>query len=359
MYIIRADGNAVIGAGHLMRCMTVAEELKRRGAQVLFLCADGQSASMAAEHGFESESLCDSFSGTGGRKEALQSELPAWERILKRRNCLQDNVILADSYRITDIYLEGLKRFGRVAMLDDMGQRRFPADLIINYNAPADPEVYRRLYEGSGSCVLTGSRYIPLRRQFGQSDYQVRSQVGRVLITTGGGDVNNIAGQILDRIYAAGKEFYLVVGRFNPCFEELNKIAESCNNVSVFHNVRNMAELMAECDIAVTAGGTTVYELAAVGVPFICFSCAENQEALTEYVGRTGIAGAAGAYHREPERMFENLSRLFDSMVSHREIRERFSRAEQGMVDGGGAERLANALEQLSRAHNCDCLERI
>ncbi|GFI65385.1 hypothetical protein IMSAG185_00984 [Lachnospiraceae bacterium] len=116
---------------------------------------------------------------------------------------------------------------------------------------------------------------------------------------------------------------------------------------------------MAECDIAVTAGGTTVYELAAVGVPFICFSCAENQEALTEYVGRTGIAGAAGAYHREPERMFENLSRLFDSMVSHREIRERFSRAEQGMVDGGGAERLANALEQLSRAHNCDCLERI
>ena len=147
MYIIRADGNAVIGAGHLMRCMTVAEELKRRGAQVLFLCADGQSASMAAEHGFESESLCDSVSGTGGRKEALQSELPAWERILKRRNCLQDNVILADSYRITDIYLEGLKRFGRVAMLDDMGQRRFLADLIINYNAPADPEVYRRLYE--------------------------------------------------------------------------------------------------------------------------------------------------------------------------------------------------------------------
>lgn len=352
MYIIRADGNAVIGAGHLMRCMTVAEELRRRKDQVLFLCADGQSASVAEEHGFQAESLCGPASGSDETEETLENELPAWERILKQRGCLRDNVILADSYRVTDIYLEGLKRFGRVAMLDDMGLRRFPADCVINYNAPADPEIYRILYEGSGTRVVTGSRYVPLRRQFGQSAFRVRTEVRKVLITAGGGDVDNIAGQILDRIYDAGREYYLIVGRFNPHFEELREIAENRGNVSVLYNVSNMAGLMAECDIAVTAGGTTVYELAAVGVPFICFSCAENQEALTEYIGRTGIAGAAGAYHREPERMLANLSGLFESLASDREQRDRFCRAERAMVDGGGAKRLADVLEELARA--CD-----
>lgn len=350
MYIVRADGNAVIGAGHLMRCMTVAEELRRRGRQVLFLCGDGQSASMAEEQGFWAESLGDSVSGGDGGERPLESELPAWERILKRRGCLRGNVILADSYRVTDGYLEGLKRFGRVAMLDDMGRRRFPAELVINYNAPADPEEYRRLYEGSGSRVMTGSRYVPLRRQFEHGDFRVRPQVQRVLITAGGGDVNNIAGQILDKIYDPGREYSLIVGRFNPHFEELSQLAESRGNVSVLHDVKNMAELMAKCDIAVTAGGTTVYELAAVGVPFICFSCAENQEALTEYIGRKGIAGAAGAYHRAPERTLESIRGLFDALVSGRELRSRFCRAERGMVDGGGAERLADALEELGRA---------
>lgn len=337
MYIIRADGNARIGAGHLMRCMTIADELKKSEGQedpVLFLCGEEQSAAMAAERGFQAEVL-------------PKDEPSAWAEILARRGGRGKHVALVDSYRVTDAYLEGLKRFGRVALLDDMGRRPFPVDCVINYNAPADREAYERMYAGSGSRIVTGSRYVPLRPQFLHRGFQVRPEVKRVLITTGGGDIDNIARRILDKLYDAEREYDLIIGRFNPHFEEMKALAESRGNVVVLHDVAEMARLMEDCDVAVTAGGTTVYELAAVGVPFICFSYAENQEALTEYLGSRGIAGMAGAYHREQSGTLEEIGRLFGELTRDRGKRERFCKAGRAMTDGGGAGRIADVLREL------------
>ena len=98
------------------------------------------------------------------------------------------------------------------------------------------------------------------------------------------------------------------------------------------------------CGIAVTAGGSTIYELAAAGVPFICFSYAENQENLTEYVGREHIAGYAGAWHKEPEETLERIGRLFKELISDVSMRINYSGRGREMVDGFGAERIAKAL---------------
>lgn len=356
MYIIRADGNAKIGAGHLMRCMTVAEELaKLEGNRepILFLCADRQSAALAAEHGFRTEVL-----GTDYRD--MESELTRWKECLygfgedvcnapgKEAGRSGAHVILADSYYVTDAYLEGLKKFGRTALLDDMGEHRFPADCVINYNAPADREAYEKLYEGSGSLLVTGSRYVPLRPQFLNRSVQIRPEVKKVLITTGGGDTDNIARRILDKIWDEDREYYLVIGQFNPHFGEMKELEKSRTGLHILHYVEDMAALMEECDAAVTAGGTTIYELAAVGAPFICFSYAENQEALTEYIGNKSIAGFAGAYHREPEETLDRLAQLFGELCRDREMRRSFSQTGRAMTDGRGAERLAEILRRLA-----------
>lgn len=356
MYIIRADGNAKIGAGHLMRCMTVADELALLEGNrecILFLCADEQSAALAAEHGFRAEVL-----GTDYRD--LEAELPRWKECLrgleenadgaqrKEPGRHGENVILADSYYVTDAYLDGLKKFGQVALLDDMGEHRFPADCVINYNAPADRAAYEKLYEDSGSRLVIGSEYVPVRPQFLNRRCQIRPEVKKVLITTGGGDVDNIARRIFDKIEDEAKEYYLIIGQFNPHFGEMKELEERCQNLHILHHVTDMAGLMEACDIAVTAGGTTIYELAAVGVPFICFSYAENQEALTEYIGNKDIAGFAGAYHREPEQTLDRLEQLFQELCRDREKRLRFCGSEQAMIDGHGAERLAGVLKELS-----------
>lgn len=346
MLWIRADGNAGIGAGHLMRCLAIAERAAD-GAGVCFVCADGQSAALAQEHGFQAHVL-----GTDYRD--MESELPAWRRLMEEHPAdgTERPVILVDSYHVTDGYLEALGQFGGVALLEDMGVRCYPADWIINYNAPAVLSRYQEMYRGRSVRLLIGSRYVPVRRQFLErpaepGDYPGKrsGQVRNVLILAGGGDSGNIAERILERIQEPSVDFYLVAGRFNPHFRRLKELEVAGHgNLHICHDVKDMAGLMRQCDIALTAGGSTVYELSAMGVPFICFSCAENQEALVGYIGEKGIAGSAGAWHRDSAGTLDRLGRLYGELVRDGARRAAYSRAEREIIDGQGAGRLAEAL---------------
>lgn len=347
MVWIRCDGNARIGAGHMMRCMTVVGELallRGSGEEIRFVCADEDSGALAEENGFESHVL-----GTDYRN--MESELPWWEeRLGKQEYEAERQVILVDSYFVTDAYLAALGRRAYVVLMDDMGTHRYPADCVVNYNAPADQEAYRELYRGSETELLVGSRYVPLRRQFysyesavhgGQENLLPEAPVRDVLITAGGGDSENIAGRILERLYSKEYSFHVVSGRFHPCFRELEAMGRAHDNICIHHDVKDMAALMRRCQAAVTAGGSTVYELAALGVPFICFSYAENQEALTEYVGRRRIGGFAGAWHKNREGTCEAVGRLFEELAADPLLRRSYSAAGREMTDGRGARRLA------------------
>lgn len=432
MFLIRADGNAKIGAGHLMRCLTIGAELAKRGGlakqgelarqgeqvrqgelvkpeEILFLCADEMSADLVRQYGFRVCVLGTDYCN-------MESELPAWERLLNEKpelfvsdglafggknsgEVLEDcdcliptdscgSVILVDSYYVTDGYLESLRRFGTVVLLDDMGTKRYPVDAVINYNAPADPDTYKLLYEridveiensnpAQEESILAqdnsnpaqdnsdlkkedfggkmnrvkmfiGSRYAPIREQFLHRNYEIREKVQSVLITTGGGDSENIAGKILDRLYDDTLEYHLIVGQFNPHYRELKQLEDSRDNIMIHSNVTDMAGLMEACDLAITAGGSTIYELAALGVPFVCFSYAENQEALTEYIGSRNIAGFAGAFHKAPEQTLEQMQNLFQVLVEDESLRRQYFDSERTLIDGQGAVRLAQALRDLA-----------
>lgn len=339
MIVIRADGNAKIGAGHLMRCLTVAEAIgKVQGHRenICFLCADGQSAGLVRECGFRAEVLDTEY-------REMETELPVWKHYLLN-DTITEYTILVDSYYVTDYYLEELRQLGRVYLLDDMQAHTYPADTVINYNAFADEAAYHKLYEGTQTQILAGSRYVPVREQFLGRDYCVASKVKQVMITTGGGDLQNITGAILRTVYQKDIEYHIVTGRFNPYLEELKSWERKKSNVHIYHDVKNMAELMQMCDIAITAGGTTIYELSAIGIPFLCFSCAENQEALTEYIGENEISGFAGAYHKNPQDTLKRMQELFVKYCNHYELRKKCFEAERQMIDGCGAGRIAKVL---------------
>ncbi len=347
MFWIRADGNGRIGAGHLMRCVAVAEALARLADKknICFVCADEESAALAEEHGFSAQVL-----GTDYRDMA--EELPAWAALAggtAGETEAEKNVILVDSYQVTDAYLTALRQYGHVVLLEDFGTHVYPADCVINYNAPADPEQYARLYQGQNTRLLIGSRYVPLRGQFlGRQGYPVKERVRNVLITAGGGDSENIAGKILERILQKGICFHLVTGRFNPHFRTLKEWERTCDEIRIYHDVKDMAGLMLGCDLALTAGGSTVYELAALGVPFICFSCAENQEALTTYIGEREIAGYAGAWHKDPEKTLDRMEKLFAQFGNCRNLRAVCREKAQALIDGQGGARIARELLRIS-----------
>lgn len=348
MFLIRADGNAKIGAGHLMRCLTIADELRGRigGGEILFVCADRQSAELAQSRGFRVHVL-------ESDPQNMEAELSAWQGIPevdKKTDVIHD--IMVDSYFVTGPYLRELGKYGRVTLLDDMGQEGFPVDRLVNYNAYADREHYETLYRHSDTELILGSAYVPVRPQFCGKPYSVRERVEKVLITTGGGDLDNIAGQILKKLKDNAAEtiqYHLVIGSFNPHFEEMRVLEKQSGNIHIHHNVQDMAGLMRQCDLAVTAGGSTVYELAAIGVPFICFSYAENQEKITEYLGREGIAFAAGAYHREPEATLERIAEQVMTLTGDKNKRSECYLNGRTLTDGLGAGRLAELLARPPR----------
>ena len=347
MFLIRADGNAKIGIGHLMRCMTIAEELAaiHDREEILFVCADAGSAAVVRENGFRAHVL-------GTDYQDMESELSGWQEFMKELwggGVAAGHVLLVDSYFVTDRYLDMLGEMGKVVLMDDIGSHPYPVNCVVNYNAPADPAYYARLYEGQNVKLLIGSSYVPIRRQFLNFEYRVADQIRDVFLTTGGGDSENIAGSILKCIWDGELCFHLVVGRFNPHLAELKELAESRGGITIYHDVSNMAGLRGQCDVAVTAGGSTVYELAALGVPFICFSYAENQEALAEYVGTSGIGASAGKWHMDSDTTLERIREQLAELRIDRKKREAFHLQERAMIDGGGARRLAEALAEIGR----------
>ena len=406
MFLIRADGNAKIGAGHLMRCLTIVSEMEAvLGGQeeILFLCADEDSAELVKSKGFRARVLYSDY-------RDMEGELNAWERILAEEKILPEsgcfsevsgmgelpcalcctekpvqNVILVDSYYVTNTYLMALRKYGRVYLLDDMQREQFPVDGVMNYNAFASKEIYAKLYEGTDTACFVGSDYVPVRSQFLNQEYGIRDRVEDILITTGGGDVENIAGKIVSALLmeyvvlhdlpefyeprmseecdserhrnvmhekaqamidnsSVVPHFHIVTGRYSPNFEALQSMAKQHENIHIYRDVQDMAALMRRCDLAITAGGTTIYELAAIGVPFICFSYAENQEALTEYIGEKQIAGYAGAYHKNSAGALAQIKRLVEEFSCSIEKRKQCFGRERTMIDGRGAKRLAEVL---------------
>lgn len=341
MFLIRADGNAKIGAGHLMRCLTIADELRKLvdSSRILFVCADLQSAELAMKRGYQTFSLesdpCD-----------MEAELSAWPRIPVDNK--ETNVIIVDSYFVTKRYLQELREYGSVTLLDDMGEECFPVDRIVNYNAFADTKQYEDLYKDSHTELILGSAYVPIRPQFSEKAYQVRERAENILITTGGGDIDNIAERILKSIQEKDTvemlNYHLIIGGFNPHYERMKELEKQSAHIRIYHNVQDMADLMSRCDLAVTAGGSTVYELAAMGVPFICFSYAENQEKMTEYMDREGIALSAGAYHREPDAVLGRIARWAVELARDPNKRNECYSNERMLTDGLGAKRLAEIL---------------
>ncbi len=343
MYIIRADGNAKIGAGHLMRCITIAEAISEK-EQVFFLCADSESAALAKQKGFYALVLETDYHN-------METELPflrkTFDYLLQNNEQRMDTpVILVDSYFVTDYYLRALSQYGTVVLLDDLAKDAFPVNTVINYNAFATKAQYTKLYKGRNTECYIGCDYVPLRTQFMRRDYTPRNQVCDVLITTGGSDKDNIAAQILQQIYEEPIRYHVISGKFNPNHKALEQLKNSKKNIFIHYDISDMASTMESCDLAITAGGTTIYELAVVGVPFICFSYAENQEKLTELIGKQELGKYAGKFHVEPRKTLEKIQYFCNELINDFDLRTDYSQKTTKMVDGFGADRIARILKE-------------
>ena len=337
MYLFRADGNAGLGSGHLMRCMTIAAELQNitgSPEEICFVCADDAGEALVKSRGFLVWKL-----GTDFRE--MEKEIPIWRQMIADGKIDKASFVFVDSYYVTDTYLEQLRSLLKVYYMDDFCAHAYPVDGCVGYNLPADRERFAALYADRDTTLLVGTQFSPVKKAFRETSFCVKEQVRKILITTGGGDIDNIAGRLLTVIEPLGLEIYCIVGKFSPHLEEMKRREQDNSRLHILWDVQKMAELMERCDVAISPGGTTLYELMTVGIPFICFSYVDNQIPATEYLSKEGIACYAGAYHRDPEGTIQQVRQLLQAFLQSAELRRRYSESERQVTDGFGAVRIA------------------
>ncbi|MCL2717333.1 MAG: UDP-2,4-diacetamido-2,4,6-trideoxy-beta-L-altropyranose hydrolase [Lachnospiraceae bacterium] len=333
MILIRTDANPRIATGHLMRTLTIAREFNHRNIPVCFVLADNESECIFKK-------LCLDLDNENLQVEILNtkfddpdSEIPAFTDILAQKNPL---ALLIDSYFVTPSYLTEVKKHTRTLYLDDLNSFDYPVDVVINYCIGAE-----NLYETqTNKKYLLGPDYAPLREQFRDISYQVNEKVTNILITTGGTDEEGITGQIAAAVYAALDESvtcHIVIGTLNRHREHLYGLAQANPQIIIYENHTEMAILMQRCDLAISAAGSTLYELCAVGVPTICFTTADNQ-----LPNATGLSAIEATVYAEDK----NFALYIGELAFDYPRRKKLSKQMRRLVDGYGACRIVDELVQ-------------
>ena len=275
MIFFRVDGNEIIGLGHVMRCLSIAEAFRDNGVDVLFVIADSKCSSIIKDKGFNLSILNSKFSD-------MESEIDLLSVLIDE---YKPEMLLIDSYYVTYYYLYSLKNKAQTVYIDDVLSFPYPVDIVINYNIFSSKDAYNDLYihEENKPRFLLGTEYVPLRKEFSECKYKEPNRIVKnILVSTGGADTEHISVKLLEYLSnhpesMIGCTIKLVVGAANKDLDTIKELAESIPNVELKINVKNMRCLMEECDLAVSAAGSTLYELCVCCVPTITYVIADNQ----------------------------------------------------------------------------------
>ena len=175
MFFIRADANKSIGTGHIMRCLSIAEEFRRRGEAVTFITADNYSEEMIATKGFPVVCLHSIWNDLDRETESLVETI----------RTLHIEILLIDSYYVTDLYLRTIRKYTKVVYIDDVDSFIYPVDLLVNYNMYANDLDYEMRYRKAGfdTQFALGCGYATLRTEFSNLHKTVKEKVSDILVT--------------------------------------------------------------------------------------------------------------------------------------------------------------------------------
>lgn len=305
----RVDASNKIGTGHLMRCLTLGEALRDKGARVVFVCRDQSRylCDLVEEKGFEVVRLAISV-----EEESLLQDEPtslahapwlgtsqsvdAKKTIQALKNDAPWDWLIVDHYAL-DYHWESHLRpvADKIMGIDDLADRKHVCNLLLDQNYFREPE---KRYKGllSEHCdTLLGPKYALLRPEFREARKFCHMRggcVARVLIYFGGNDLDNLTGMALEAMSDKNLSHLLVdavIGPNNPHQSILEKQAQQRPKTRLHIQPEAFTELMLRADLCIGAGGTTTWERLCLGLPSLVITVAENQEYVTSDLDRAGL----------------------------------------------------------------------
>jgi UDP-2,4-diacetamido-2,4,6-trideoxy-beta-L-altropyranose hydrolase len=361
-----------MGAGHLQRCMTLADALRERGAHSTFVCRSlpEQFDGTLANKGHDLIRL-----GPAGETPVQESTPPhaAWLGTSQHEDARQTAAALrqahpdwlvADHYALDVRWERAMRPFARhILVIDDLADRPHDCDLLLDQNFYADLRERYVGRVGKDSRQLLGPRYALLRSGFARARSGTRERDGevrRVLVFFGGADADNYTGLTLEALSGLGRPDLavdVVVGLMNPHAVQLEALCAARPNTRFFRQTEDMPRLMAEADLAIGAGGGATWERCCLGLPTLAVVVADNQRRMLH-----DLCEAATVVCPSGESVAElrgQLSASIAAMLSSKSFLRGMSRRCMELVDGAGANRVVGAMlgmdVTLRRATEADC----
>ncbi len=312
--IILTEGGKSIGLGHIYRCEAIIQGLNKLDIDCFFIINGNSSI----------------------RGLNINTDFKIQNWLEEDKNIIESDseVLIVDSYLVPLDILEKLaSKFKLAVYIDDYNRLEYPPGLVINSSAASSQLNYIRK---NGTEYLLGLKYHPLRLEFWDCDKKVvNRQVKNILITFGGTDMQNLTPSIL-KLLSQRTEINkkVVVSKGFSNIIEIEKYADRSCDIIRFPDAQEMKSIMIETDIAISASGQSLFELARVGTPTIAIAVADNQDLNVKGWLDTGFIEFAGWWD-DPD-LITNISKKLDHLMEY-SVRIKKSKVGQAIVDGFGA----------------------
>lgn len=358
--VFRTDASLEMGSGHVMRCLTLADALREQGAKCRFVCRahQGHLADLITARGHACHLLSDVDLTVSDSSLAHAHWLACgWEQDAAQTQAIladwQPDWLVVDHYAL-DARWERLMRphVGNIMAIDDLADRVHDCDLLLDQNLGRQPDDYRERIP-SNCTLLVGPHYALLRPEFAaMREYSLQRRqipvLKQVLITMGGVDQPNATGRVLEALRQAPLpddcRICVVMGAKAPWLAQVEALATTLPwPTEVRVNVSNMAELMANSDLAIGAAGGTSWERCCLGLPTILVVLAQNQYESAVHLAATESAHVVASVDDIPKEM----ARLLPDICQEEEILTRLSSASTAISDGAGVRRVLSAWEKM------------
>lgn len=327
---IRADGGSKIGMGHVMRTLVLAKELAKTN-EVFYICRENKLQPDIYKIGVDKIN-----------KEGFNVIIINGNNTLEELSKIQADILITDSYDVDENYFKETKKiYKQTVYIDDMNLHYFDVDILINQNINAKDLRYK---VNENTKLLLGTKYTMIREEFRNASKKlIKNNVEDILITVGGADPNNVTGKILSYIDKLNYNFHVVVGPSFYNISELKEYEEKNKNIKLYFNA-NIFELMQKCDVAISACGSTLYELSICGIPTLGIVIADNQINIANKFHNLGIINNLEWY----EKIYRDTFLFqFDELINNKDMRMRMSKLGKSLIDGYGVKRIKNVIEGL------------
>lgn len=356
----RADASLAIGTGHVMRCLTLADALRGRGAECVFLSRDhsanlhevveARGHSILSLGGIDDEASQDS--STIGYAHWLGVDLQRdIDDTRSKLAGLHMDWLIVDHYALDARWEESMRPFcRRIMAIDDLADRNHSADLLLDQNLGAVASQYESKIPKK--CVLMlGPHYALLRQEFAKLRNhsllrRSKGNLNRLLITLGGVDREDVTSAVLDALelcdLSEGFAVTVVMGPSAPWRDKVMARVEKLPFPTiVLGNAHNMGALMCDADLAIGGAGSTAWERCCLGLPSLQVVLAENQRRIANALSDAGVACSL-----ERSNLVVDLVQAMGSLAHDHMQLVRMSAAAAKVTDGQGAERVVQHIYQ-------------